>query len=66
MHAIAIEATATIRFSSIWLIFVAFINNHAEDDSSLCQLLKRAGKTFLITFSTISLDSERIDIFYLA
>lgn len=24
MHAIAIEATATIRFSSIWLIFVAF------------------------------------------
>lgn len=25
MHAIAIEATATIRFSSIWLIFVAFL-----------------------------------------
>ena len=36
--------------------FVIIINNHAEDDSSLCQLLKRAGKTFLITFSTISLD----------
>ena len=25
MHAIAIEATATIRFSSVWLIFVAFL-----------------------------------------
>ena len=25
MHAIAIEATATMRFSRVWLIFVAFL-----------------------------------------
>ena len=47
MHAIAIEATATIRFSSVWLIFVAIFASGKDTDAMCDQEYRQKQEDFV-------------------